>query len=211
MKPTIIVLILISAFVSCTPTTETEKLTTEKASSVSDEAPTLEHAPAQTEEQTTTKLAEIEANSAPITAQTPYDDGIALPPDGSMTVMNSYVIIQSTKSYSAAMFTAKEASTKLDQKLNLRGYVFDFKKGLKDTSICGCGEVHDYIPRGRYDDGTYVSIEHTNSFKEFTDGYYIVVTASGKRKSLKPLLFAAQVHYTDAYIKNATVYIGCMH
>jgi hypothetical protein len=35
----------------------------------------------------------------------------------------------------------------------------------------------------------------TNSFKEFTDGYDIVVTEIGKRKTLKPMLSLAQVNY----------------
>ncbi len=132
-------------------------------------------------------------------------------PSGSMFINNSYLILQSTTSYSAAMNTAKKASDQLGHKLDFRGYVFDFKAGLKDTTVCGCGEIHEYVPRGRYDDGNYVSIEHTNSFTEFTDGYYIVVAASGKRKKLQPVLAKAKAFYGDAYIKDAKVYIGCMH
>ena len=132
-------------------------------------------------------------------------------PSGSIMVNNSYLIIQSTKSYSAAMYTAKQASTALGFPIDYRGYVFDFKEGLKDTIKCGCGEIHEYVPRGRYDDGNYISIEHTNSFTEFTDGYYIVVAASGNRDKLTPLLPKAREFLADAYIKDAEVYIGCMH
>lgn len=132
-------------------------------------------------------------------------------PSGTMFVNNSYLILQSTTSYSAAMNTARKASEELGYELNYRGYVFDFKAGLRDTATCGCGEIHEYVPRGRYDDGNYVSIEHTNSFTEFTDGYYIVVAGSGKRSTLKPLLAKAQQFYGDAYIKDAEVYLGCLH
>jgi|AntRauTorckE5430_2_1112549.scaffolds.fasta_scaffold05945_2 hypothetical protein len=132
-------------------------------------------------------------------------------PSGTMMVDNSYLILQSTTSYSAAMFTAKQASKQLGAALNLRGYIFDFKEGLKDTTACGCGEIHGYVPRGRFDDGNYVSIEHSDAFTEFTNGYYIVVAGSGKRSTLKPLLAKAKQFYGDAYVKDAEVYIGCMH
>jgi len=132
-------------------------------------------------------------------------------PSGTMMVNNSYLILQSTASYSAAMYAAKQASAKLDLPLNYRGYVFDFKEGLKDTTACGCGEIHGYVPRGRFDDGNYVSIEHTNSFTEFANGYYIVVAASGDRKKINPTLAKAKEFFADAYIKDAEVYIGCMH
>lgn len=132
-------------------------------------------------------------------------------PSGTMMVDNSYLILQSTTSYSAAMFTAKQASKQLGATLNLRGYIFDFKEGLKDTTACGCGEIHGYVPRGRFDDGNYVSIEHSDAFTEFTNGYYIVVAGSGKRSTLKPLLAKAKQFYGDAYVKDAEVYISCMH
>jgi hypothetical protein len=132
-------------------------------------------------------------------------------PGGTMMINNSYLILLSTKSYSAAMYAAKQARAKLDLLINYRGYVFDFKEGLKDTTACGCGEIHSYVPRGRFDDGNYVSIEHTNSFTEFPNGYYIVVAASGDRKKIKPTLAKANLFFADAYIKDAEVFIGCMH
>ncbi len=145
-----------------------------------------------------------------------YDSGVQETPDeeyssGSMMVNNSYLILQSTKSYSAAMHTAKQAGEKLGLSIDYRGYVFDFKEGLKDTATCGCGEIHGYIPRGRFDDGNYISIEHTKSFTELTDGYYIVVAASGDRNTIKPLLPEAKEFLADAYLKDAEVYIGCLH
>lgn len=127
------------------------------------------------------------------------------------TAKKSYLILQSTTSYSAAMNTAKKASEQLGAKLDLRGYVFDFKEGLRATEACGCGEIHGYTARGRYDDGNYVSIEHSSGINGFTEGLYIVVAGSGDRNTLKPLQKKAQAYYKDAYIKDAEVYMGCMH
>ncbi|PCJ64825.1 MAG: hypothetical protein COA58_11150 [Bacteroidetes bacterium] len=126
-------------------------------------------------------------------------------------VTESFLILQASKDYTSALKTAKEAAIMMSNKLDLRGYIYEPQEGLTDTTICGCGETHDYIPRGRYDGGDYVSIEHTDSYEEFTNGYYIVVAGSGERNSLRPLLAKAQIHYPDAYLKDAQVYVGCMH
>jgi len=129
------------------------------------------------------------------------------------TVKKGFLIIQSTKDYSAALRTAKLASQKLNIDMNLRGYYHDKTEGLKTDSICGCGEDHGYIARGRYDDGEYISIEYSDNYTGFAEGYYIVVAASNRRnnRQLSKTLKKAKRYYKDAYVKNASVYIGCMH
>jgi hypothetical protein len=99
----------------------------------------------------------------------------------------SFLIIQSTKDYYVALATAKKVSKFLGLEVKLNG-VYKKGKGLVYTEECGCGIIHDYIPRGRFDDGNFVSIEQTDSYKEFTNGYFIVVAGSGDRKNLTPLL-----------------------
>ncbi|MDB4106909.1 hypothetical protein N8368_04300 [Bacteroidia bacterium] len=180
----------------------TAKYITLPANDIKSIVPTAEIADEALEAQTTAKPEE------PIST---LDPSVEDYPSGTMMVNNSYLILQSTKSYSAAMHTAKQASAKLGFPIDYRGYVFDFREGLKDTATCGCGEIHGYIPRGRFDDGNYLSIEHTNSFTEFTNGYYIVVAASGDRNKIKPLLPKAKKFLADAYLKDAEVYIGCLH
>jgi len=128
-------------------------------------------------------------------------------------VEKEFVILNSSKDYTSAMTLAKEASNKLNLELNLRNYYENKEGGLITDTVCGCGELHEYIARGRWDDGAYVSIEYSDQYKGFKKGYYIVVAASGYTKSedLSSTLVLAKKFYADAYIKKTTVYIGCMH
>ncbi len=128
-----------------------------------------------------------------------------------LNVTKSFLIVKSTKNYKSALKTAQMASQKLDYKLNLNGYVEDSLEGLTSDVICGCGENHGYIPRGKFDDGLYVSIEYSSYFNGFTDGYYIVVVASGERADLKPVLNTVKMTYSDAYLKNSSVDVGGRH
>lgn len=126
-------------------------------------------------------------------------------------VSKGFLIILSTKSYEGALKAAKEASTKLDFDFQNRGLYKDEELGLTSDEQCGCGEWHGYIARGRYDDGNYVTIDYSDAYESFTDGYYIVIVASGKRSDMRRTLKEVKEHYQDAYIKNSDVYIGCMH
>lgn len=126
-------------------------------------------------------------------------------------VSTGFMIILSTKDYSEAFKKAEEASALLKLELKLNGNFPGKKGGLDNDEVCECGIQHGYIARGRYDAGMYVSIEHTNSYEQFTDGYYIVVVGSGKRTELNKYLIAIKKQYPTAYIKNSDVYVGCMH
>lgn len=139
--------------------------------------------------------------------------GSGTPPqdDSGLTTTKSFLIIQSTKSYDSALRKAQLACNKLGYPLDLRGMFKNKEGGLTSNNVCGCGQKHGYMPRGRYDDGEYISIEYSTSYLAFTPGYYMVVVASGKRETLNPLLPTIRAHYEDAYIKNSEVYMGCMH
>lgn len=126
-------------------------------------------------------------------------------------VSKGFLIIYATKDYQDALRVAKEASSKLELEINLRGYYADKITGLKTDEECECGELHDYVARGRYDDGNYISIEYSDQYQEFAKGLYIVITSSGSTEELAGALSKAKEFYIDAYIKNASVYIGCMH
>jgi hypothetical protein len=123
----------------------------------------------------------------------------------------SFLIIHSSKNYGAALQVAKEASSKLGIEINLRGYYQDEEFGLKTDVPCDCGEVHGYTAHGRYDDGDYISIEYSDSYPEFTKGLYIVIVASGGKQDLTATLSEIKGFYSDAYIKTASIYVGCMH
>ena len=126
-------------------------------------------------------------------------------------VQKSFLIVMSTKNYDRALSKAQKVANTLVVPLNLRNIIKDPEGGLTSNEVCGCGEQHGYIPRGRADDGKYISIEYSTAYQGFTPGYYMVVVASGQRNELEDLLPTVQKHYKDAYIKNAEVYMGCMH
>src|SRR5262245_29462350 len=149
-------------------------------------------------------------HSAPPSAED-VDSGVV-----EMTVKKDLVIIASTKSYDAAKRVATSAAEKLSVPLDLRGLTYNQKAGLSlpeqecrdefDTYPC-------YPPRGRWDDGVYVSVEHTSGYPSLTPGMYIVVVANSDHGSstVREALAHAQVPYPDAYIRTVDVYLGCRH
>lgn len=128
-------------------------------------------------------------------------------------VNKGMLIVLSTKNYADAKRIAAEAAKKLSVKLDLRELVPNKETGLT-YSKADCeneGGFPCYISRGRYDDGDYVSIEYSNAFNGFVKGYYIVIAASGNKDITSPALIKAKKIYPSAYVKQADVYIGCMH
>lgn len=131
-------------------------------------------------------------------------------------IEKEFVIILSSKDYDAALRTAKSAAEKLQYKLDLRDLKKNKQSGLTwSEKICEdeWGEFPCYVARGRYDDGNYVSVEYSNAYNDFTEGYYIVVIAGGAKGSedVKSALAKAKRFYKNAYSKTTKVYIGCMH
>ena len=129
-------------------------------------------------------------------------------------VNKNFVIIISTKSYTAAKTVAVEAASKLKLKLNLRGLKPNKGIGLTQTTKECEGNGWDYpcyVSRGRYDDGEFVTIDYSDAFKGFAKGYYIVTSASGDAASIKKALIKVKQLYKTAYAKQTEVYIGCLH
>jgi len=124
-----------------------------------------------------------------------------------------FLIAKSTKSYEEAKSFAKDISKKLEVKLDFRGLKYHKSNFLTESKeVCeehwGEGEYPCYLPRGR-DDGTYISIEHTNVYGELSNGYYIVVVATGKK--LSETLKEVKKVVKDAYVKKVIIYLGCLH
>jgi hypothetical protein len=133
-----------------------------------------------------------------------------------MFIEKEFVIILSSTDYKAALRTAKDAATRLQYKLDLRELQMNKESGLTfDKNICeGDGEEYPcYLARGRYDDGSYVSIEYSDAYNSFTKGYYIVIIAGGEKGSseVRSALAKAKSVYKNAYAKTTKVYMGCMH
>jgi hypothetical protein len=126
----------------------------------------------------------------------------------------SFVIIQSTKNYTAAKATANKAAKALKLKLDLRNLkptkqseLTYSKKECEDNGF----EYPCYVSRGRYDDGEYVSIEWSDAFNSFTKGYYIVIVYSGNKNEANTALKKVKKVFADAYAKEDEVYMGCIH
>lgn len=133
-------------------------------------------------------------------------------------VKKDFLIITSTKNYQNALQTAQKAAKALNMKLDLRGLVKtnDTLIGLSlpsDTCMKYSEDSVCYIARGRWDDGTYISIECSNAYESFAKGYYIIVVGSADNKSteLKTTLKSVKIKYPSAYIKTSKVYMCCMH
>jgi hypothetical protein len=129
-------------------------------------------------------------------------------------IKKAFVIVQSTKDYATAKLTAEKAASQLHQKLDLRELQPNKKTGLTfSDSVCeNEGGYPCYISRGRYDNGNYVSIEWSNAFEKFAEGYYIVVISSGlDAAGTNEVLKNAKKYFKDAYAKKAEIYVGCMH
>jgi hypothetical protein len=137
-------------------------------------------------------------------------------PELDQTARKSFLILGSSRSFDAALKTAREASAGLSWKLDLRG-LKPVKQGGLSFSAGECDsngwEFPCYEPRGRYDDGQYISIEHSDAYTGFSKGYYLVVAASGFQHSakIKAALNKARPLYKSAYVKTSKVYMGCMH
>jgi hypothetical protein len=133
-----------------------------------------------------------------------------------MFVKKDFLILLSTKSYKAALTTAKKVSSSMNLKLDLRGLTENKESGLsfsqkqcKEDDI----EYPAYYARGRWDDGVYISIEYSDAYTEFAKGYYIVIAASGTKEEneIKTAYKKIKPGFKDAYFKSSKVYMGCMH
>lgn len=136
--------------------------------------------------------------------------------DISQTEKKGFLIVSAGKNYTAMKKKAQAVAKKLNYKLNLRGLTPDKTIGLTfSEKVCEEQNLEYpwYIPRGRYDDGEYVSIEYTTDYNGFTPGYYIIVVSSHSKgdKTLATALKKTKAVYKTAYIKYADVFMGCMH
>jgi hypothetical protein len=132
------------------------------------------------------------------------------------TVQVGFVIAKSTANYSEALASAKIAASTLGLPLKLRDLVPNKKTGLTyPRADCEreVGEYPCYFARGRFDSGAYVSIEHSTAYPDFKPNLFIVILASGAKNEpmLRTTLEKARKKFSDAYVRTAGVYTGCVH
>ena len=130
-----------------------------------------------------------------------------------MTVKKSFLILKSTPDYNEALVSARKAAKKLGLKLDLRDLSKNDQICLtfpKETCEGEGWEFPCYVARGRFDDGSYVSVEYLSSYEGFTKGLYIVLGAGGNEETALTLE-PARKYFPDAYAKTTKVYVGCIH
>ena len=138
-------------------------------------------------------------------------------PDGDPDVVRkSFVILKSTPDYAEARAVAAAAAERLAIRVDLRELIPDSTFGLtfsQDACKDEFGAFPCYVPRGRWDDGVYVSVEHSSSYVGFEEGLYIVVLASGspRDRAIGAAVRRAKGQYPDVLVKTAPVYLGCIH
>jgi hypothetical protein len=141
----------------------------------------------------------------------------ATPPSSDPDVVRkSFVIIKATPDYAEARALAAAAAERLAIRLDLRDLAPDGDVGLtfpKEACTEEFGQYPCYVPRGRWDDGVYLSVEHSSSYEGFEEGFYIVVLASGapRDRAIGAALRRAKGAYPDVQVKSAPVYLGCIH
>jgi hypothetical protein len=131
-------------------------------------------------------------------------------------VPKAFVILKATPSYDDARAAAAAAAETLAIRMDLRGLIPDGTIGLTlPEADCAdeFGEFPCYVPRGRWDDGVYLSVEHSSSFAGFDENQYLVVLASGAPHDhgVRAALRRAKSAYPTAYVKTVPVYLGCLH
>ncbi len=131
-------------------------------------------------------------------------------------VEKEFVIVKSTASYKEAAKAAASAAAKLGVRLDLRGLSPHERTGLTSSEEeCSRNDFPYpcYVPRGRYDDGTYASVEWSSDYGGFSKGLYVVMVSSEVTGSSETgrMLEVAHRAYPDAYSKRARVYVGCLH
>ena len=121
-----------------------------------------------------------------------------------------------TSDFEEAHKIAEEACKNLGIEFRDNHY-YDEALGLNDSTICGCGESHGYFPRGRFDDGVYVSIELSSSYEalKVTEFKYVVIVnsqvTSEEIEENDHLMLDIMHFYPDSFYFTSDMYIGCMH
>ena len=133
-------------------------------------------------------------------------------------VEQSFVIVASEKTFDAALAKAGQISVKSGIAFNMRNTLFDPSQRSSNGGLTHSKEDCEtvggypcYIPRGRWDSGAYLSIEYSSAIESFTPDLYVVIAASGSPEEVKPSLQRIKKAVPDAYIKSASVYMGCLH
>lgn len=127
------------------------------------------------------------------------------------------LILGSHRSYEDALRAARAFSARSGQPYWSRGLVHDKERGLiwpDDTDDVSAGR---YSPRRddacvKNDPKPCITVERSEGYEGFTPGLYIVVGGVlGHGDQRAERLAAARKIVAGAYVKQTTIYLGCMH
>lgn len=94
----------------------------------------------------------------------------------------AFAIVASTPDYEEAVRSGAQAAQEFDWTVDRRGLFEDRAIGrtwAREECEENSWDFPCYVPRGRFDDGVWVSIEYSSAYEGFSPGLYIVVAASG--------------------------------
>ena len=141
---------------------------------------------------------------------------VASKPTSQEIEKKAFVILGIFPSFENAKSEASAASASLSLHFDNRGLTPNKKTGLTfSRSECQESEFDYpcYIPRGRFDDGIWLSVEFSSAYEGLPKGRYIIIVASGSPDD--PLIpFAlkkVKAVYRESRILIAPVYLGCIH
>ena len=130
----------------------------------------------------------------------------------------AFVIAASEKTYSQAVLKAAILSEESSIVYRTNGINFDPKHKDNNGGLTYAPSACEnnnwgypcYVSRGRWDEGSYITVEYSSAIQGFTPGLYVVIAASGNKEDLLPSLNTIKHFVPDAYMKTSSVYIGCM-
>lgn len=128
------------------------------------------------------------------------------------TVEVSFLVTGSFANYGSAFAFVDRVHRRTGIDVNLRGFI------PHDNGLSWSREVCEewagfpcYLPRGRFDAGTYLSIEKSDSFKGMKPGFFVVMAASGNRTDVEPVKRDLARAGVRGYVRTVPVYMGCIH
>lgn len=124
----------------------------------------------------------------------------------------TFIVLEESVNYSKALRRSQRWANYLQIPLDLRSLTPDSERGLTSNQLCDCGENHGYIPRGRFDDGIYISIEHSSGYSEAgSRNRYFIVAYIGDESSGAEQYDQIKAKCKKAQIRTFKIYQGCMH
>jgi hypothetical protein len=135
------------------------------------------------------------------------------------TVTKAFVVLATAESYADALLSARRASRELGLRIDLRGLRFHkagntltFGRATRDNDAA-FGSYPCYLPRGRWDDGAYLSIELADHYAASAKARFAIVAASGDATDpeLKAMLGKARPTFPTVRLEAMPIYMGCIH